>query len=136
MAQYIDPPVQQDPIEPRTGRWTLPWLQFWAKVQTAYAGTVTAVTGVSPIASTGGTTPAISLNDTTVVPGSYRNTSVTFDSKGRATAASDGLMLTSDPASPANDTWWFFRDGGTPENLSLRVRRSGVTYDVPLFTFP
>ncbi len=45
-------------------------------------------------------------------------------------------VLTRDPASPANDTAWLLRDSSSPENLSLRVRRRGLTHDVPLFTFP
>lgn len=54
---------------------------------------VTAVTGVAPIASSGGSTPAISLNDTTVVPASYTFANFTVDAKGRLTAASNGNPL-------------------------------------------
>lgn len=54
---------------------------------------VTAVTGTAPIASTGGLTPAISINDTAVVPGSYVFASFTVDAKGRLTAASSGTPL-------------------------------------------
>jgi hypothetical protein len=54
---------------------------------------VTAVTGVAPIASSGGLTPAISLNDTAVTPGSYTFTNLTVDAKGRLTAASSGNPL-------------------------------------------
>lgn len=46
------------------------------------------------------------------------------------------IAVTVDPAAPVDGEIWFFLDGGTPESLSLRIRRAGVTYDVPLFTFP
>ena len=57
---------------------------------TTNVGTVTNVTGTAPIASTGGATPALSLNNTAVSPGSYTLASITVDAQGRLTAASSG----------------------------------------------
>jgi hypothetical protein len=54
---------------------------------------VTSVTGTAPITSTGGLTPAISIDDTAVVPGDYVLASFTVDAKGRLTAASSGSPL-------------------------------------------
>lgn len=46
-------------------------------------------------------------------------------------------ILTVDPTDPADDTAWAYRDGGSPvETFVWRVRRNGVTYDVPWFTLP
>lgn len=56
----------------------------------------------------------------------------------RVTVLEAGLPMevrTTDPGSPADDTAWWFRDGGAPESLSLRVRRDGVTEDIPIWTF-
>lgn len=65
---------------------------------TGPAGGVTSVSGTSPISSTGGSTPAISLNDTAVVPGTYTSPSLTIDQKGRITAASNGSTGTGNAA--------------------------------------
>lgn len=62
----------------------------WA-VPVGSGGTVTSVSGTAPIASSGGATPVISLNDTAVTPGTYGDAThvgqFTVDQKGRLTFA-------------------------------------------------
>ena len=45
-----------------------------------------------------------------------------------------GEILTVDPSPLVNDTWWIFRDGGTPETVFLKVRIGGVTTAFPIGT--
>lgn len=64
----------------------------WQNLGSGGSGGVTSVSGTAPIVSSGGATPAISLADTAVTPGTYSTANITVDSKGRLTAASSGSV--------------------------------------------
>ena len=61
---------------------------------------VTSVTGTSPIISSGGTTPAISLAVSGVTAATYTKADITVDSFGRITTAADGAVT--DPTLSSN----------------------------------
>lgn len=51
-----------------------------------------------------------------------------------AVEGSSRLVLASDPSSPVDSQWWFLTDGGSPETITLRVRRGSTTYSLPIGT--
>ena len=62
----------------------------WNTFNNKGSGTVTSVSGTSPISSTGGATPTLSLDNSGVTAGSYTNADITVDATGRITTASNG----------------------------------------------
>ena len=61
-------------------------------IVTLGSSSVKSVTAITPIYSSGGTTPTVSLSTSSVVPGNYTNAGITVDSYGRITYATTGVI--------------------------------------------
>ncbi|NCN95123.1 MAG: hypothetical protein GW917_00195 [Bdellovibrionales bacterium] len=95
---------------------------------TGTGGTVTSVSGTSPISvATGTSTPVISINDTAVTPGSYGSATqvatFTVDQKGRLTAAGNTTITGTSPVGSALTSANIWVGSGT--NLAAPVAVSG-----------
>lgn len=77
-------------------------------VSLAGGAAVTAVTATSPLQSSGGATPDISMVASGVVPGSYTYPTIAVDTFGRITSASDGVAPNTTVTAPITNT-------GTPQ---------------------
>lgn len=105
-------------------------LTLSAGVLTGTSGTVTSVTGTSPVVSSGGTTPAISMPAATTSVNGYLTSTdwTTFNNKGSGTVTSvsgtgtvNGITLTGTVTSSGSLTL-----GGTLSNVSLTTQVTGT----------
>lgn len=122
-------PAPQPPIKRDSGLFEESWIQFFLKmVQFVSTLTERGLRADQPAA-------------TSVYPGTlYYVSDEARTEKSNGFAWEDytdgGDIVAADPLVPIDNTWWIFRDGGSPQNIEMHLRIGGVTYAVPLFTVP
>lgn len=92
--------------------------RFAKLVSGGVAGAITALTG--DVAATGPGSATATIANGAVTP---------------AKMSGSLPLLTADPASPADDTWWAVREGTSPtQDVSIKARIGGVTYVIAAIT--
>lgn len=106
------------------------WLQFFNRlarlVNSAVSTVVVATLGALDGDGSVGSPLAVRVDGDTI--------EITPGNQLHALKAAFLPVYTVDPSSPADDTAWILRDGGTPETYYFKTRRAGVTLQLPLGT--
>lgn len=92
--------------------------------------TIPTLVGDSGSGGTKGLVPAPASGD--AAAGKFLKADATWEVPS---GGSSNTLLTSDPVSPTDDTWWVVREGTSPTmTVSLKARIAGATYTVASVT--